>query len=316
MSFDMTYHEQTVRHARDQVEKDGSRSTEKRVEGAWVGSAESGRASSLTSISKKNESLEDFFALTYKMPNSLQFVQIDASLFAQQLTFVAANLYGKVAASECVAWQAFSKHSTMPEQASNINAMIRQHDKTYRWALQTLIIPTEKKIQLQILHHLIAIADACRALNNFATLFSIISASTDKRAEQAVQSIDASARSKLIQLQALTSSAKGFIEFRKAIRFAALPCVPFFGLSTPHSQWLWLAHVMCDVGFTLTNLKFIEEGTPSFKRDGTPNESKYAKTKEVIAEIQRYQSETYDIEPRPDIQKLISDILEEAPVEP
>ena len=65
----------------------------------------------------------------------------------------------------------------------------------------------------------------------------------------------------------------------------------------------------------LTDLRFIEEGTPIFKKDGTRNDLKYSKTKEVITEIQRYQSEAYQIVPRLDIQRLISVDLSELPVQ-
>ena len=169
------------------------------------------------------------------MPNTFQFLQVDTYVCAQQMTLIAANLYGQITADECEAWQSLSKQSTMPEQTPHINAVIRHHNETHSWALRTIVKPTYQETQLQAVYHLIAIADACRALNNFATLTSIISALTDEQAQQAGQSIDASARSKLMQLQALTSSAKGFLEFRQAVRLAALPCVPSLGLSEPLS---------------------------------------------------------------------------------
>ena len=163
------------------------------------------------------------------MKGNLKFLQVDAGIFAQQMTLVAATLYAKITASECEAWPVLSKHSNMPEQTPNINSVIRHHEEIYHWALGILVMPIDQDTQLQAMSHLIAIAGACRSLNNFSTLFSIIVALTDEQAQQASQSIDASARSKLMQLHALMGPAKGFIEYRRAVRLATLPCIPCLG---------------------------------------------------------------------------------------
>ena len=62
----------------------------------------------------------------------------------------------------------------------------------------------------------------------------------------------------------------------------------------------------------LTDLRFIEEGMPSLKRDGARNDAKDSKTKEVIAEILRYQSEPFQRAIRPEIQSLISVSFEDS----
>lgn len=170
-------------------------------------------------------------ATPFKMSRTLEFLHFDADAFAQQLTIVAANIYGQITAVECEAWQSLSKRSSTPEQTPHINAMIRHHNEVWLWALDMITTPTDRKEQVQVMNHLVAIADECRTLNNFATLTSIISAMSDETAERVSRSIYAPAQSKLMKLQALVTPARGFIEYRQAVRLAALPCVPCLGSS-------------------------------------------------------------------------------------
>ena len=171
------------------------------------------------------------------MPSIFDFLDVDAAVFAQQLTLATADLYSKITASECEAWQWLSKDNSMPAQTSEINAVIRHHNETHKWALRIMITPSDRKKQLEATHHLIDIANACFALNNFMSLAAIIYASTTDEAREATTNIDATAQTRLRQLQNLVTPTKGFIAFRRAIRHAELPCIPFLGISMPPLQF-------------------------------------------------------------------------------
>ncbi|KAL8793171.1 MAG: hypothetical protein Q9195_004201 [Heterodermia aff. obscurata] len=209
-------------------------------------------------------------------------LSIDAIIIAQQLTLIAADLYHGLTLAECEVWQSLSPHTPSPTQTPHINAVINHSNELRIWVLRTLKLSTDKKEQAaQVASHIIDIADSCLALNNFSTLFSIVSALTDEHSQRPLMGLKAKVRSRLTYLQELISSKRGFWHYRQAIRTASLPCVPF-------------------LGFTLTDLSFIGAGTPQSKPD-----IKRLKTAEVWGSMQRFQSERYQFDTKPDVQILI-----------
>lgn len=92
----------------------------------------------------------------------------------------------------------------------------------------------------------------------------------------------------LAALQAVTSSARSWAEYRQELHSVNPPCVPF-------------------VGIYLTDLVFIEDGNPDFLKgtDQHINFYKRVRTAEVIREIQQYQSVPYCLTPIREIQAYI-----------
>lgn len=168
------------------------------------------------------------------MPEPLDFLSIDlsidASTIAQQLTLIAADLYHAVTLAECEVWQSLSPQKPTPKQTPHINAVLHHANELRTWILRTLEFSTNQKRQTaQVASHVIAIADGCLALNNFSTLFSIISALNEESAHGPLMSIKARTRLRLTYLQELVSSKRGFWHYWQAIRMSPLPCVPFLG---------------------------------------------------------------------------------------
>ena len=164
-------------------------------------------------------------------PNLLPIdLSIGASTIAQQLTLIAADLYHRVTLAECEVWQSLSPQSPTPKQTSHINAVLHHSNKLRTWILRALEFSTDQEKQTeQVASHIIAIADGCLALNNFSTLFSIISALNEELAQQPLMSMKVDTRLRLMHLQELVSPKRGFWHYRQAIRMAPLPCVPFLG---------------------------------------------------------------------------------------
>ena len=165
------------------------------------------------------------------MPESHDFLSIDlsidASIIAQQLTLIAADLYNEITLAECEAWQSLSPHGPTPP---HINAVIRHSNKVQTWVLRTLESSTKQESQTaQVASHIIAIANGCLALNNFSTLFSVVTALNEESVQQSLESINTRARLRLMHLQEVVSPKRGFWCYRQAIRTALLPCVPFLG---------------------------------------------------------------------------------------
>ncbi|KAI8842145.1 ras guanine nucleotide exchange factor domain-containing protein [Chytridium lagenaria] len=90
-------------------------------------------------------------------------------------------------------------------------------------------------------------------------------------------------------------AARNFSRYREALHTINPPCVPF-------------------LGFYLTDLTFIEEGSPDFLRGYPPgmiNFSKRMKTAEVILEIQQYQNVPYFLTVVGELQDFLKKCLEE-----
>lgn len=72
----------------------------------------------------------------------------------------------------------------------------------------------------------------CRALNNFSTLTSIISAlgtAPIARLKRTWDQVPARTQTTLETMRRLMASTKNFGEYREALHAANPPCIPFFG---------------------------------------------------------------------------------------
>ena len=168
------------------------------------------------------------------MPNPIDFLpidlSIDATIIAQQLTLIAADLYHELTLAECELWQSLSPHNPTPNQTPHINAILHHSNELRAWILHTLNSSTNQQRQTaQVASHIIAIADACLALNNFSTLFSIVSALDGEPAQRSLRSIEAETRMRLTRMQEVVSAKRGFWYYRQVIRTVSLPCVPVLG---------------------------------------------------------------------------------------
>ena len=164
-----------------------------------------------------------------KMSDLLEILTIDADIIAQQLTLTAADLYNKITLAECEAWQSLSPLDVFPEQTPHINAVIHHSNKLRTWILRMREFSKhqDRDTQAQIWARIVAIADSCLTLNNFSTVFSIISALGD----DLTQRIHDKTRSRLAHLRRLFSPTRGFWLLRQTLRAASPPCVPFIGPS-------------------------------------------------------------------------------------
>ena len=168
------------------------------------------------------------------MLESLEFhsidLSIDANILAQQLTLIATDLYNNLTLVECEVWQSLSPRNQTPKQTPRINAILHHSNELRAWTLRTLESSTKQQREAaQVASHMIAIADGCLALNNFSTLFSIVSALNEESVQRPLMSLEIETRLRLAHLQELISFKKGFWHYRQAIRRAPLPCVPFLG---------------------------------------------------------------------------------------
>ncbi|KAI9828806.1 MAG: hypothetical protein M1832_001911 [Thelocarpon impressellum] len=226
-----------------------------------------------------------------KNMKKLKFLDIDVTEFARQLTIIESKLYGKIKPTECLnkTWQKKVAPGE-PEPAPNVKALILHSNQLTNWVAEMILTQTDLKKRVVVIKHFVSVADKCRALNNFSTLTSIISALSTApihRLGRTWHQVHTRTQSTLEQMRSLMASTKNFAEYRETLHLANPPCIPFFGVY-------------------LTDLTFIEDGIPgTIKKTNLINFHKRAKTAEIIRDIQQCQNEPYPLQPVPELQDYI-----------
>ncbi|XP_061603165.1 ras-specific guanine nucleotide-releasing factor 2 isoform X3 [Phyllopteryx taeniolatus] len=126
----------------------------------------------------------------------------------------------------------------------------------------------------------LAVADICRCLNNYNGVLEITSAlnrSAVFRLKKTWAKVCKQTKALMDRLQRTVSSEGRFKNLRETLKNCNPPCVPYLGMY-------------------LTDLAFIEEGTPNFTEDGLVNFSKMRMISHIIREIRQFQQAPYRIE--------------------
>ncbi|KAF9908666.1 hypothetical protein EC991_009594 [Linnemannia zychae] len=221
----------------------------------------------------------------------IKFMDLDPLELARQLTIMEANYFNKIKPIECLAKAWMSDNPDIAAKAVNIKKMIETSNLFSNWIDEIVLGEKDAKKRAAILRHLITVAEKLRQLNNFSMLSATTAAlshSPIHRLRRTWELVPNKYINSLAMLQALTSSAKNWAEYRAELHSVNPPCVPF-------------------VGIYLTDLVMIEDGNPDIlrKTDNHINFYKRVSTAEVIREIQQYQSVPYCLTMVPEIQAFI-----------
>ncbi|KAG5301279.1 cell division control protein [Histoplasma ohiense] len=220
----------------------------------------------------------------------LKFLDIDPMEFARQLTIIESRLYARIKPTECLnkTWQK-KLAPDEPDPAANVKALILHSNQLTNWVAEMILHQQDVKRRVVVIKHFVLIAERCRAMNNYSTLTSIISAlgtAPVHRLNRTWAQVSARILAVLENMRRLMASTKNFGEYREALHLANPPCIPFFGVY-------------------LTDLTFIEDGIPSLTQSHLINFNKRAKTAEVIRDIQQYQNAPYPFHPVPELQDYV-----------
>uniref|UniRef100_A0A673TII0 Ras protein specific guanine nucleotide releasing factor 1 n=1 Tax=Suricata suricatta TaxID=37032 RepID=A0A673TII0_SURSU len=118
----------------------------------------------------------------------------------------------------------------------------------------------------------VAVADICRCLHNYNAVLEITSSmnrSAIFRLKKTWLKVSKQTKALIDKLQKLVSSEGRFKNLREALKNCDPPCVPYLGMY-------------------LTDLAFIEEGTPNYTEDGLVNFSKMRMVREQTASVTQY----------------------------
>ncbi|XP_048359268.1 ras-specific guanine nucleotide-releasing factor 2 isoform X1 [Sphaerodactylus townsendi] len=137
----------------------------------------------------------------------------------------------------------------------------------------------------------VAVADICRCLHNYNGVLEITSAlnrSAVYRLKKTWAKISKQTKALMDKLQKTVSSEGRFKNLRETLKNCNPPSVPYLGMY-------------------LTDLAFIEEGTPNFTEEGLVNFSKMRMISHIIREIRQFQQTSYRIEHQQKVTQYLLD---------
>jgi len=128
-----------------------------------------------------------------------------------------------------------------------------------------------------------AVADICRCLHNFNGVLQVCASFTNAsvfRLKKTWERLSKTTRSTIDKLQNIISSDGRHRNLRDALHRCDPPCIPYLGIY-------------------LSDLTFIDEGTPNFTENGLLNFAKMRMIAHVIREVRNFQQTPYKIDPIP-----------------
>lgn len=221
---------------------------------------------------------------TGKADNILAFHPLE---LARQMTLIEYRLFAAINPSECVSqhWMAKRKE----ELAPNILKMIHRFNEVSTWVQSEIVKCVDLPTRIQILRHVISVAEHCKELNNFNAVMEIISglhSSSVFRMKNTWGGLKKDMIASYEEMEAITSRDFSYKAFRTVLKTVNPPCIPYLGMY-------------------LTDLTFIEEGNSDKLPDGSINFTKRQRLAEVISDIQTYQNTPYFLKEVPSIRSYL-----------
>ncbi|KAG5839653.1 hypothetical protein ANANG_G00207190 [Anguilla anguilla] len=145
--------------------------------------------------------------------------------------------------------------------------------------------------RVAVMEKWVAVADICRCLHNYNAVLEITSSlnrSSIFRLKKTWLKVSKQTKTVIDKLQKLVSSEGRFKNLREALKNCDPPCVPYLGMY-------------------LTDLAFIEEGTPNYTEDNLVNFSKMRMISHIIREIRQFQQTAYKIDFQPKAAQYLLD---------
>uniref|UniRef100_A0A3P9JXS1 Ras protein specific guanine nucleotide releasing factor 1 n=1 Tax=Oryzias latipes TaxID=8090 RepID=A0A3P9JXS1_ORYLA len=146
-------------------------------------------------------------------------------------------------------------------------------------------------MRVAVIEKWVAVADICRCLHNYNAVLEITSSlnrSSIFRLKKTWLKVSKQTKTVVDKLQKLVSSEGRFKNLREALKNCDPPCVPYLGMY-------------------LTDLAFIEEGTPNYTEDNLVNFSKMRMISHIIREIRQFQQTAYKIDSQTKVAKYLLD---------
>uniref|UniRef100_A0ACB8E4L8 Ras protein-specific guanine nucleotide-releasing factor n=1 Tax=Sphaerodactylus townsendi TaxID=933632 RepID=A0ACB8E4L8_9SAUR len=204
---------------------------------------------------------------------------------AEQLTLLDHLVFKKIPYEEFFGqgWMKFEKNERTPYIMKNT-----KHFNDISNLIASEILHNEDiTARVSTLEKWVAVADICRCLHNYNAVLEITSA-FNRSSIFRLKKTWMKTKALIDKLQRLVSSEGRFKNLREALKNCDPPCVPYLGMY-------------------LTDLAFIEEGTPNYTEDGLVNFSKMRMISHIIREIRQFQQTAYKIEHQAKVTQYLLD---------
>ncbi|XP_025156495.1 ras-specific guanine nucleotide-releasing factor 2 isoform X2 [Harpegnathos saltator] len=203
---------------------------------------------------------------------------LSALEIAEQMTYLDHQIFVSIASEEFLgqAWMKTDKST----RARHILLMTKRFNEVSQLVVSEIIRRSNMSARVAAIEKWTAVADISRVLHNYNGVLQICAAFTNSsvyRLKKTWEKVSKTTKQTIERLQHIVSSDGRFRNLRDALHRCDPPCIPYLGLY-------------------LTDLSFIEEGTPNFTEDGLLNFSKMRMIAHVIREIRHFQQTPYKIE--------------------
>ncbi|GFQ66611.1 ras-specific guanine nucleotide-releasing factor 1 [Trichonephila clavata] len=214
---------------------------------------------------------------------------LSALEIAEGMTYLDHKIFISIRSEEFLgqAWMKPEKATKAP----NILLMTRRFNDVSRLVVSEIMRATMMSARVSIIEKWAAVADICRCLHNFNGVLQICAAfmnSSVFRLKKTWEKVSKTTKQSIDKLQNLVSADGRFRNMRDALHRCDPPCIPYLGMY-------------------LTDLSFIEEGTPNFTDEGLLNFSKMRMIAHVIREIRHFQQTPYKIDMSPKVTNYLLD---------
>ncbi|XP_077456409.1 ras-specific guanine nucleotide-releasing factor 2 isoform X1 [Stigmatopora argus] len=211
-------------------------------------------------------------------PKAECFESLSAIELAEQITLLDHIVFRSIPYEEFLGqgWMKFDK----TERTPYIMKTSQHFNDMSNLVASQIMTHTDVGSRASSIEKWVAVADICRCLNNYNGVLEITSAlnrSAIYRLKKTWAKIGKQTRALMDKLQKTVSSEGRFKNLRETLKNCNPPCVPYLGMY-------------------LTDLAFIEEGTPNFTEEGLVNFSKMRMISHIIREIRQFQQTPYRIE--------------------
>ncbi|XP_065577423.1 ras-specific guanine nucleotide-releasing factor 2-like isoform X1 [Artemia franciscana] len=214
---------------------------------------------------------------------------LSALEIAEQMTYLDHHIFISIKSEELLgqAWMKTDKATRAP----HVILITKRFNEVSRLVVSEITRRQNLTARIAVIDKWTAVADICRCLHNFNGVLQICAALTNSsvfRLRKTWDKLSKTTRQTIEKLQNIVSQDGRFRNLRDALHRCDPPCIPYLGLY-------------------LSDLSFIEEGTPNFTEDGLLNFSKMRMIAHVIREIRHFQNTTYKIEHNPKVTSYLLD---------
>ncbi|XP_041608260.1 ras-specific guanine nucleotide-releasing factor 2 isoform X2 [Vulpes lagopus] len=224
--------------------------------------------------------LEDIIQLT-DCPKAECFETLSAMELAEQITLLDHIIFRSIPYEEFLGqgWMKLDKNERTPyimktsQHFNDMSNLVASQIMNY----------ADVSSRANAIEKWVAVADICRCLHNYNGVLEITSAlnrSAIYRLKRTWAKVSKQTKALMDKLQKTVSSEGRFKNLRETLKNCNPPAVPYLGMY-------------------LTDLAFIEEGTPNFTEEGLVNFSKMRMISHIIREIRQFQQTCYRIDHQP-----------------